>query len=279
MNFILNNNINFEKLEIIKLIIPYTENKIENKYINQQLVDFIDVANLRETYDYSQSDFFPEFFKFIFDNQIINIKTNNKKDNNINEIEIKFHDDYGGYIHKTTKYIKKNKDVSVTIKGTLFGINNYGEYEESAIKNINLDNIKIDQNLDSFLVDGFNIEQLNQIKNYLLTSEKELQIYLQKYYELLNKSRRDNYISKESKEKYNDELNEKIEKIKKIRKANETNPDIGKNIAIIKDSFFLSEIKAIEKLLQIIESIPTKKKIYHPKKNYYDDFPVNDLFD
>ena len=64
----------------------------------------------------------------------------------------------------------------MTIKGTLFGINNYGEYEESAIKNINLDNIKIDQNLDSFLVDGFNIEQLNQIKNYLLTSEKELQI-------------------------------------------------------------------------------------------------------
>ena len=161
----------------------------------------------------------------------------------------------------------------MTIKGTLFGINNYGEYEESAIKNINLDNIKIEQNLDSFLVDGFNIEQLNQIKNYLLTSEKELQIYLQKYYELLNKSRRDNYISKESKEKYNDE------KIKKIRKANETNPDIGKNFAIIKDSFFLSEIKAIEKLLQIIESIPTKKKIYHPKKNYYDDFPVNDLFD
>ena len=167
----------------------------------------------------------------------------------------------------------------MTIKGTLFGINNYGEYEESAIKNINLDNIKIDQNLDSFLVDGFNIEQLNQIKNYLLTSEKELQIYLQKYYELLNKSRRDNYISKESKEKYNNKLNEKIEKIKKIWKANETNPDIGKNFAIIKDSFFLSEIKAIEKLLQIIESIPTKKKIYHPKKNYYDDFPVNDLFD
>ena len=96
INELIKGNISWENLEKLKISIPYEYNgfKINNPYINGKFAKFINVVNLRGSYD-SSIDFFQEFFKFIFKNQNKYIKTN-KKNKNINEFIIKIHDDCGG---------------------------------------------------------------------------------------------------------------------------------------------------------------------------------------
>ena len=257
---LLKGNIKFEKLEKLKLSIPYTQDKINNKYINEQIVNFIDIANLREMYDSPESEFFPKIFKFIFENQVMNLKNNNQKNINIKEFKIKLHDDYRRWVDgytsgflETTKYSKKDKDVKVYIRGSLYGIGRFNNWVGAPIKLINFDNIKIDQNLDSFLVDGLTIEELNIIKNYILSLDNEFKNSIREYKEILKKSKKDNNI-KECKNRCVTELKEKIEKIRTNikynpnKKVNRINLPEIEELSYIQKSFIEYGIRQIEKL-------------------------------
>lgn len=111
----LNGNISWEKLERLKINIPFDYERINKSYKNKQIRDFINIANLREMYD-SSDEFYQEFFKYIFKNQILYIETN-KENKTIDDFIIKIHDDYGnncsGY-KPTIKYEKKLKIVNIS---------------------------------------------------------------------------------------------------------------------------------------------------------------------
>ena len=135
----LNGNISWEKLERLKVNIPFDYERINKSYKNKQIRDFINIANLREMYD-SSDEFYQEFFKYIFKNQILYIETN-KENKTMDDFIIKIHDDYGnncsGY-KPTIKYEKKLKIVNISLGGRLYCKNVFGNPVESPLRLINL---------------------------------------------------------------------------------------------------------------------------------------------
>ena len=281
---VLEGNINFEKLKKLKLCIPYTKSIIEKKYKNEKIVDFINNANLRDLGDNTKSDFFPQFFKFIFENQIISPKTSNKKENNIKEFILKLHDNYGynmsGYIPKIN-YKKINKNVSLNIGGSLYGINVFQNWENAPIKLIKFDDAKVSQNLDSFTIDNFSLEQLNIIKNLILSLEKKYEEFMNKYNEIFKKIRYEQYIKKEMKEKYVHDLDEHIESLKnkiKVLTKNMEEEILNKfeyKLKKIQQVFFKDKIRLIENLYKTFKYFPTEKKSKKKENKNNPDFQLS----
>jgi len=78
-NELLKGNVSWEKLNKLKITSIYTDLKYIIKdnieeYINKEIINFFKIADLREGYEESNSEFFQDFFNYIFKNQ--NIKKN-----------------------------------------------------------------------------------------------------------------------------------------------------------------------------------------------------------
>jgi len=168
----LKGNIKWKKLKEIEIIIMFgIIPEFNEEYINQEIINFIKVSNTRQSYEESKSQFFQDFFEFIFNNQILFIKT---KENNINIdnfiISIYDNNSCPTCAKNSIKYQKNGKYVNVIVDGILYGESFSAYYLcEPALKYIDLDKFNINPKLDSFTIDHLTIDQLKQIK--ILTSE------------------------------------------------------------------------------------------------------------
>ena len=110
------------------------------------------------------------------------------------------------------KYEKKFKNVNITIKGRLYGEGVYHDLAESPLQFINLDNIKIDSNLDSFTIDHFTIEELREFKNLITSMRPTVDVYNKEYndeYTKLLTNEEIEPIKNELKEKTKEEFKKK----------------------------------------------------------------------
>ena len=282
---ILNGNIIWEKLKKLKINIPYGD-KIEEEFKNKKIIEFINIANLREGYDDS-IDFFHKFFKFIFENQILELKTK-KKNPCLDEFILKLYGDYGihySYYIKSVAYKKKLKNVNIIVQGKIYGNDVYWCRAESPLKSINLNEFKLDSNLDSFLIDGLTISELIKIKEILLIKDKEedYKTYFKDYLELIDKQEIDKHLRK----KVINEINEKIEVMKKnhntIYEGYKNKNAFEKKVLEIEEVYLRDKLYEIEKIKNRINGLPKlkNKKIQNPKINYNVDIDFSnlDLFD
>ena len=77
------------------------------------------------------------------------------------------------------------------------------------IEDINLDNIIIESDIDSFTIDNFTIKELNEIKKIFLDAERQIMEYNKVYFDLLNSE----IINKEIREKAKNDFIVKINSI------------------------------------------------------------------
>ena len=253
---LLNGNISWEKLKRIKIKIPFDNERINKSYKNEEIRDFINIANLRDVYD-SSDEFFQEFFKFIFKNQILYIKTN-KENKAVDDFVIKIHDDYGwncsGY-KPTIKYEKKSKIVNITLGGRLYCKNVFDYPVESPLRLINLSNAKIDSKLDGLFIDKYTLDQFKKINELILSLNKNFEEELKEYKKICQN--RD--IEKDFKKKCVGELDDKIEIInKKIELlSQDNNKDTFENKLLEINKLILlrtkDEIEKIKKQLIILD--------------------------
>ena len=164
---LLKGNVNWEKLEKLKISQDFG-NKIEYKveYINKEIINFLNITNIMISYEEN----IPYIFKYIFENQNINIRTN-EYNKNIEELKIKLcdMDESGSYESKKIIYEKKGKNVNITVDGRLYGepIYHIGGLEKPLLKYINLDNIKIEPCLDSFTINHHTLNELKEIQKFI----------------------------------------------------------------------------------------------------------------
>lgn len=222
------------------------------------------ICNLRSHYDVS-NEFFIEFFKYIFKNPNIYIITHNNKI--VDDLIIKIQEDIFNCI-PGIKYRNKLKNVNINIGGKLYGLDDHQFFVSFPLKDINLDNIIIESDIDSFTIDNFTIKELNEIKKIFLDSEKQIMEYNKVYFDLLNSE----IMNKEIREKAKNYFIDKIYSIKKIiGYENEINEEVRKEI-IDKIVFhfkgnkndFEERLLCIKKitLLNEIENINCIKKKY-----------------
>ena len=159
---LLKGNIKWKKLKEFKIEIMFDKiPKLKEEYINKEIINYIQVSNTRESYESSTSQFFHDFFKFIFNNQILLIKT---KENNIN-IDNYIFSIYDRNVCYTcqkypVEYQKKGKCVNLIVDGILYGEVFLSSYlSEPALKYIDLDKFNINPNLDSFTIDNLTFDQ------------------------------------------------------------------------------------------------------------------------
>ena len=194
----LKGNISWEKLERLKINIPFGYDKIKKSYKNNQIRDFINIANLRGMYDSSQ-EFYQEFFNYIFKNQILYLKTN-KENKTIDDFIIKIHDDYGmndsGY-KPTIKYEKKLNIVKITLEGKLYCQDVFHCPAESPLRSIKLNNAKIDEKLDGFFIDNYSLDQFKKINELIFSLNNTFEDELKEYKKICQYKE----IEKESKKK------------------------------------------------------------------------------
>ena len=257
---LLNGNISWEKLERLKIKIPFDKNRINKSYKNKEIIDFINIANLRKNNDAS-FEFFQEFFKFIFKNQILYIKTN-KENKDIDDFIIKIHDNYDVNLlgpKPTIKYEKKLKIVNITLKGILYCSNAFGVPVKSPLSLINLINVKMDPNLNGFFIDNYSLEQFKKINEFILSLEKNIEDE-QKEYKQISANRE---IGKKLKIKYINEINDKIWTINKkieLLSKDSKNDTFEKKLEEIQKLILLREIDGIKKMKQIVDQMEIKKK-------------------
>ena len=153
--------------------------EFNEEYKNQEIINFIKVSNTRESYGESKSQFFQDFFEFIFNNQILFIKT---KENNINidNFIISIYDNNICPIcaKNPIRYQKNGKYVNVMVDGILYGESFSAYYlREPALEYIDLDKFNINPELDSFTIDHLTIDQLKQIKILISEHFKKIENY------------------------------------------------------------------------------------------------------
>ena len=273
---LLKGNIKWKKLkelniEIMFEIIP----KLKEEYINKEIINFIQVSNKRENYEKSTSQFFPDFFKFIFNNQILYIKT---KENNINidNFIISLYDNVGCYTceKKPIKYQKNGKCVNIEVEGILYGECFLGNYlRESALKYINLDIFNINPDLDDFTIDHLTLDQLKQIK--MLSSEH--------FKKIKNFKTFSNNLDNLNINDLKNILNE-LSLREKFLEGELDNIKIYNNKGFIKENYFDNKIKSInffaynhekDTIKEIIKKLEEKIKNYN-KVNEKNETKVND---
>ena len=91
----------------------------------------------------------------------------------------------------------------LTIGGVLYGQNNFHFRTEASLKYINLDNIFINSDIDSFTIDNFTIEELKEIKKLFLSLDKQSEIYNKEYNDLLENNDRDKDSIEKVKKNFN----------------------------------------------------------------------------
>jgi len=165
---LLKGNISWEKLSKLKITSIFTdlESDIEDNkedYLNKEIIKFFSIATLRGGLGSSNYDFFEDFFNFIFKNQNIYIKTN-KNCKNIEEFIIKIYDDNpfdcSACQRGNIVYEKKGKNVNIEL---CKGLDEYDRLYESPSLYMDLDNVIIDQSLDSFTIDNYSINELKNL--------------------------------------------------------------------------------------------------------------------
>lgn len=260
---LLKGNVNWEKLEKLKISQDFG-NKIEYKeeYINKEIINFLNITNIMISYDEN----IPYIFKHIFENQNLNIKTN-EYNKNIEELKIKLYDmgDFErSYESQKIIYEKKGKNVNITVDGRLYGepIYKIGGLEEPLLKYINLDNIKIEPCLDSFTINHHTLNELKEIKNFI-----DEQLTKIKNYEIMFVD-----FKKKYKAGHNINFEKEINDLKKKKK------DLVNQIKIIwkdynNESYFLKAIYKIQKYGEIyainnlIEKLKYLQEYIMEKKN------------
>jgi len=274
----LKGNISWEKLERLKINIPFGYDKIKKSYKNNQIRDFINIANLRGMYDSSQ-EFYQEFFNYIFKNQILYLKTN-KENKTIDDFIIKIHDDYGmhdsGY-KPTIKYEKKLNIVKITLEGKLYCQDVFHCPAESPLRNINLNNAKIDEKLDGFFIDNYSLEQFKKINELIFSLNNTFEDELKEYKKLCQYRE----IEKELKKKSVSELNDKIENInKKIKLLSQdnSNDSFENKLIEIHKLILLYTINIIKDMQESINHLTIKRKKLE-NIDYDFDYPLGSLFE
>jgi len=183
-NELLKGNVSWEKLNKLKITSIYTDLKYIIKdnieeYINKEIINFFKIAELREDYEESNSEFFQDFFNFIFKNQNINIKTN-KNCKNIEEFIIKLYDSSKCPTCQRDNlvYKKKGKNVNIKVGGGLY---EYNAKQESPLQYIDLDSVIIDSSLAFFTIDNHSISELKYLKKYISEQFKINKAIAKKY--------------------------------------------------------------------------------------------------
>ena len=261
----LKGNIHLENLKEFKISLLFDSiPELKKDYINKEIINFIKVANNRENYEKSTSEFFPIFFKFIFENQLLAIKTNeNNKD--IENFMIEIYDNEGcdSCEKKKVSYNKKRKNVNITIEGILYGevfLNPY--LQESPLKYIDLDKLIIDSCLDSFTIDNLSLEQLKQIKLFSLEHFKKIE-NLEYFFNNIVKYNNNELENEENELKLRQQfLEDEIEIIKlynSIDYVKEKYYEI--KLYSVKELAYFHEKDIIEKILKKIKKIMKKKPI------------------
>ena len=256
---LLNGNINWEKLERLKINIPFYNNRINKTYKNKEIRDFINIANVRKMHD-SSFEFYQEFFKFIFKNQILYIKTN-KENKAIDNFIIKIYDNFSmifSGFKPTIKYEKKLKIVKITLEGILYCSNFLHVPVKSPLSVINLSNIKMDPNLDGFFIDNYTLDQFKKINELILSLEKNIEDGLKEYKQI--SANRE--IEKELKIKYINEINDKIETFnKKVELLSQDNNSdtFEKKLSEIQKLILLRAIDGLKKMKQIVSQMEIKE--------------------
>ena len=187
------------------------------------------------------------------------------------------------YYIKSVAYKKKLKNVNIIVEGKIYGSNVYGCRAESPLKSINLNEFKLDSNLDSFLIDGLTISELIKIKEILSIKEEDYKTYFKDYLELIDKQEIDKHLRK----KVINEINEKIEVMKKkhntIYEGYKNKNAFEKKVLEIEEVYLRDKLYEIEKIKNRINGLPKlkNKKIQNPKINYNVDIDFSnlDLFD
>ena len=266
---ILKGDISWEKLEKMKISLTFDNIKdIKEEYINKEIINFLKVAKERESYEDATSEFFPNFFSFIFNNQIIYIKTN-ENNKSINEFKIKIYDiiKCGTCQIKPIIYEKNRKNVNITVNGRLYGkpVLCYNGLQESPLKYINLDNIIINPSLDSFTIDHHTINELKEIKNFISEQHKKIEKWKIDYEQFKKK-----YHYYSDKDKLKKEINEL--KLKEDLFRNEKSvilKDLDKKSYFEKTICYIKEISLSDEIHQIVElnKILNKKLFSIRKKN------------
>ena len=277
----LNGNISWGKLERLKINIPFffDYEKINKRYKNKEIKDFINIANLRETYD-SSFEFYQEFFKYIFKNQILYIKTN-KENKAIDDFIIKIHDDYGenwSGFKPTIKYEKKLKTVNITLGGRIYCKNVFGIPVESPLKLIDLSNAKIDPKLNGFFIDNYTLDQFKKINELIISLNKNIEDELKEFRQIYQYRE----IEKELRIKYINEINDKIETFNKrieLLSKDNSNDNFEQNLAEIQKLILLRAIDGFEEMKKTVNQMKIKKNISAPSNCNYDvDFSIYNLF-
>jgi len=229
-------------------------------------------------YDSSQ-EFYQEFFKYIFKNQILYFKTN-KENKAIDDFIIKIHDDYGmhdsGY-KPTIKYEKKLNIVKITLEGKLYCQDVFHCPAESPLRNINLNNAKIDEKLDGFFIDNYSLEQFKKINELIFSLNNTFEDELKEYKKLCQYRE----IEKELKKKSVSELNDKIENInKKIKLLSQdnSNDSFENKLIEIHKLILLYTINIIKDMQESINHLTIKRKKLE-NIDYDFDYPLGSLFE
>ena len=285
----LKGDINWEKLEKMEIsltfdIIEY----IKEEYKNKEIIHFLKVAKERENEYEPTSEFYPNFFNFIFNNQNMYIKTN-KNNKNIEEFKIKIYDNNKcGTCHiDTIIYEKRGKNVNITMGRRLYGIPviNYFGLQESPLKYINLDNIIIDPFLDSFTIDHHTINELKEIKNFISEQHKKIKNFKTYYDDIKNKI---HYYTKNLEIKLNElKLKEDLLRNERniILKDLDKKSYFEKTISKIKEITLIEEIgqlKELNKKLSCLSNMSKKakkNKIQNYNEEDDDDKKMDDLGD
>ena len=184
----LKGNVSWEKLDKLKITSPFTdlEDIIKNNdeyWINDEIIVFFKNADIREGYGYEKSTsiFFQYFFNFILHFQNIHIKTK-KSCKNIEEFILKIYDsDYfagNSYQRDKIVYERKRKNANLEIGPMLLGCD---ANIESPLQYLNLDSIIIDPSLDSFTMNGFTINELKYLKEFISEQLKIKEAIYEKY--------------------------------------------------------------------------------------------------
>ena len=272
---LLNGNVIWEKLEKLKIstyfcFIP----EAKEKFKNEKILDFFKVSSMREEYEDASSEFFPHFFNFFFkniNNQNIFIETHNYN-KNIEKFKIKIYDiiGCGTCQKKPIVYEKIGKNVNITVGGRLYGepVYSYNTIQESPLKYINFDNVKIDPCLDSFTIDYHTINELKVIKKLIPEEIKKCENIRNKYKKLYeeiinihkkiltsfffnyNENKIENILIelKNKKQLLNNQLKINYNKIDKKN-------NYDKTVSIIKNYVFQEESSQIKKLIPKIEDM------------------------
>ena len=276
----LKGNLKWESLKTIEIYLTFDMIPEQiDEFKNKEIINLLKVARERESYEPEDSDFFPNFFKFIFSNQNIYIKAN-ENNKNIENFKLYIYDSNPCMTCqiKEIVYEKKEKNVNIYLGEKIYGESLYTNFlYESPLIYVNFNNFVLDPCLDSFTFDHHTIETVNKIKQFLSDELKKIEYY-KKGYKIYDK--KDFDFDKEI-----NELTLKMDSLKNKRKyENKGDENSYEKIMFeIEDRSVSTQLDEIERLIKKLkikknEKRSKKKEVFNKKCNYDIDMSLNDFF-